>query len=376
MHDWMFGFHQGIAKLVTVLRNTQKVTARPASPDGRSYAARSSSLSSTPALATASFAQAITSKWKEWEEESIFALQEEESLLMDENCHGCTLLQGTRDSMEDVLCCIPDLFDFIGITEKKKSVIGLYAVFDGHSGREAASFMKERLPYVLGHHKLVEEDLQEAIRDSFLRLDAEFLKTARSQNIYAGTTAAVVLHCGNMLITANVGDGRAVLSKNGMAFDIIVPQSPGRDDERKRITSRNGWVTEEQELHMSKLHFMDLEDPLIRQRAEKVVRWTTVYRINGELAVSRSIGDMDYKGVGLTEYLWAYPDRIPRTFIDDLIIANPECQSIQISGITPFMVMASDGVWDVMDCQKAIETVAEALASGQSVQVIYYLIII
>lgn len=47
---------------------------------------------------------------------------------------------------------------------------------------------------------------------------------------------------------------------------------------------------------MARLRQMDLDDPVIRQSAEQVVRWVTIYRVNGELAVSRSIGDPDYKG--------------------------------------------------------------------------------
>ena len=44
---------------------------------------------------------------------------------------------------------------------------------------------------------------------------------------------------------------------------------------------------------------MELEDPFIAKQAEKSARWTTTHRVNGELAVSRGIGDPDYKGTDI-----------------------------------------------------------------------------
>lgn len=86
-------------------------------------------------------------------------------------------------------------------------------------------------------------------------------------------------------------------------------------------------MREEKELHMSKLHSMDLSDPEIKQRAERVVQWVNIFRVNGELAVSRAIGDIDYKGDALSKYeYWAYPDGHDRVFHDDLVIAVPEFQ--------------------------------------------------
>ena len=132
---------------------------------------------------------------------------------------------------------------------------------------------------------------------------------------------------GNRLITANIGDSRAVVSIRGQALDIIEEQTPGRADERKRIEEQGGWVNEERELQLSKLHCMDLSDPKIQQRAERVVKWMTIYRVNGELAVSRAIGDIDYKGEALSRYeYWAFPEGHDRMFRGDLVISVPECQ--------------------------------------------------
>ena len=46
---------------------------------------------------------------------------------------------------------------------------------------------------------------------------------------------------------------------------------------------------------MGQLHRMDLSDPDIVKAAEAVVQWTTISRVCGELAVSRALGDPDFK---------------------------------------------------------------------------------
>jgi len=69
---------------------------------------------------------------------------------------------------------------------------------------------------------------------------------------------------------------------------------PGRSDEKERIIQANGWITEEKELYMGRLHRMDLSDPVVRDKAQKV-SWVTIHRVCGELSVSRSFGDPDYK---------------------------------------------------------------------------------
>lgn len=45
---------------------------------------------------------------------------------------------------------------------------------------------------------------------------------------------------------------------------------------------------------MARLHRMDLSDPVVRDKAQQV-SWVTIHRVCGEISVSRSIGDPDYK---------------------------------------------------------------------------------
>jgi hypothetical protein len=73
------------------------------------------------------------------------------------------------------------------------------------------------------------------------------------------------------------------------------PHKPGRVDEKARVEAANGWITEESELYMARLHVMDLSDPLVRDKAQGVT-YVKIHRVCAELSISRSIGDPDYKG--------------------------------------------------------------------------------
>ncbi len=332
---------------------------------------------------------------------------------------GWTSLVGNRKSNEDVCCCIENLaqylekqstnhhrrsrsreedLDEIGQAAKSSGRIiidQLYGVFDGHSGALAADFVKEHLPSTLAESPYFHTDLPRAFRETFASLDAAFLEEVQKVDRYDGTTVALVLLRGSTeLWTANVGDSKAVMGRRLLdsdssrpfsssgtrrrrsdnhdvicALDIIVDQTPGRPDERARIEAQGGWVTEERELQMSRLHSMDLQDPEIRQEAlEQVVKWITIYRVNGELAVSRSIGDPDYKHPGLNGYPWAYPPessaRQSMTFVgSDLVLSVPEVRRYDLRDVSgEFIIIASDGLWDIVESQKAVEFVANCRA--------------
>lgn len=94
----------------------------------------------------------------------------------------------------------------------------------------------------------------------------------------------------------NIGDSMAVMCTSGVACELSVSHKPGRADEERRIAEAGGWITEEKELFMGRLHRMDLNDPMAVDRAQNM-NWVTIHRVCGEISVSRSIGDPDYKNL-------------------------------------------------------------------------------
>ncbi|OQR86835.1 protein phosphatase 1E [Achlya hypogyna] len=273
--------------------------------------------------------------------------------------YGATSLLGKRSRLEDVIVCL---------SEYGRPHQALYALFDGHDGDEAAQYAKEKLPLYLHEHEHFEDDWRRACRDVFHRLDEEFLKSAKPT---AGTTASVVVLRGKKLLTANAGDSKAVISIAGQALEIIAQQTPGRPDEMERIVAAGGWVHMDRELHMSKLHQMDLKDPYIQEKAKRVVKIMEIHRVNGDLSVSRAIGDIEYKRPNNYTH-WQFPDDHSRHFTAALLIPDPEFQEYEITPEMEFVVLACDGLWDTIDNQEAVDIVRAKLRAGWTMEDISY----
>ena len=143
----------------------------------------------------------------------------------------------------------------------------------------------------------------------------------------AGATSVVVCVRGDKVYCANAGDSRAVFSrKGGEAVEMSEDHKPMNDGERKRIINAGGFVSEG--------------------------------RVNGSLALSRALGDFEYKmNKELDEKQQA-------------VTAFPEIREFQLQEGDEFMILACDGIWDVMSSQECVNFVRERLVaklkSGES----------
>ena len=262
---------------------------------------------------------------------------------------------GPRSSNEDRIVALPDLSQVTGISSSvtfpaNSGQHGYFAVFDGHCGQQASTHLQETLHEKIAGHPSFLSALDTAITETCVAADKEFLAMCKEKRMYCGTTALGALVRGNQLTVFNIGDCRAVLCSSGTAVAMSTAHAPGRPDESDRITKAGGWITEEKELYMGRLHRMDLSDPVVRDKAQQV-NWVTIHRVCGELAVSRSIGDPDYKGftpgqVVDAAFLW--PDGHSQIFHADLVIPVPEIVTSVLTPADEFMLLASDGLWDVL----------------------------
>ncbi|GBG25966.1 Protein phosphatase, putative [Hondaea fermentalgiana] len=137
----------------------------------------------------------------------------------------------------------------------------------------------------------------------------------------AGCTAVVCLLHGPRIFVANAGDSRAILSTNGTARALSQDHKPSQDRELKRIRAAGGFVNE-------------------------------AGRVNGNLNLSRSIGDLKYK---------VNEDLDPA---DQIITAEPDVRVFELTDEDEFFFIACDGVYDVMTNQRAVDFVFERLAKG------------
>ena len=154
-------------------------------------------------------------------------------------------------------------------------------VFDGHGGKEVALWVGEKIVKELKvNSSFIQSDYMTALKELFLRMDTIMLTEPAKKELhalqvdgeptpgeayssFAGCTAVFAMINDNVLYVANAGDSRCVLGRAGKAVDMTYDHKPDNPEELARITKAGGSV----------------EDG----------------RIMGNLNLSRSLGDFEYK---------------------------------------------------------------------------------
>ncbi|KAI0492001.1 hypothetical protein KFK09_026264 [Dendrobium nobile] len=222
---------------------------------------------------------------------------------------GYSSFRGKRASMEDFFDIRNSMID--------GQTVNLFGIFDGHGGSRAAEFLKAHLLENLLKHPEFLTDTKKAISETYKKTDSDFLDSERNTFRDDGSTASTAVLVGKRLYVANVGDSRAVISKAGKAVPLSDDHKPNRSDERKRIEDAGG-----------------------------IVMWAGTWRVGGVLAMSRAFGN-----------------RLLKQFV----VAEPEIQEEEVGEDLDLLVLASDGLWDVVPNEDGIslartEEEAEAAA--------------
>uniref|UniRef100_A0A8C4NN46 Protein phosphatase, Mg2+/Mn2+ dependent, 1Bb n=1 Tax=Eptatretus burgeri TaxID=7764 RepID=A0A8C4NN46_EPTBU len=223
--------------------------------------------------------------------------------------YALSSMQGWRVEMEDAHTAL------IGLPVGLKNW-SFFAVYDGHAGSRVATYCSEHLleniiaADVLSKRNSCSEpqpeDVKCGIREGFLQIDTLMRTIVDIKNGLdrSGSTVVAVMVSPRYLYFINCGDSRAVLFRNGRIHFCTEDHKPCNPAEKERIQNAGGSVM--------------------------------IQRVNGSLAVSRALGDFDYKcvdGKGPTE---------------QLVSPEPEVYTVERSDGDEFVVLACDGVWDVM----------------------------
>ncbi|KAL1140824.1 hypothetical protein AAG570_000752 [Ranatra chinensis] len=220
--------------------------------------------------------------------------------------------KNARRTMEDRHVAIQDLHALFSI--KDCGSASYYGVFDGHNGADAAVYSVSHLHQYLVESSYYPGNPELALRDAFRKTDERFNAKCVKENLRSGTTAvcALLRPKESMLYVAWLGDSQAVLVTQGKPYQLVKPHKPDQPEERERIEAMGGTV----------------------------LFWGT-WRVNGQLAVSRAIGDIDYK---------------------PYVSGDPDVRVIPLTGQEEFLILACDGLWDFMTEQSVSDTVYSHLA--------------
>lgn len=151
-----------------------------------------------------------------------------------------------------------------------------------------------------------------------------------------GCTAVCVVLSETDILCANAGDSRAVLCRAGRPIALSHDHKPNDEVERKRIEHAGGSIS-----------------------ATTVGQGKTArvnYRINGNLNLSRSIGDLQYK---------RRDDLGPE---QQVVCATPELHAEPRTPEDEFVVVACDGIWDVKNNEEVCRFIRTALQRGEHLE--------
>ncbi|EQC26188.1 hypothetical protein SDRG_15992 [Saprolegnia diclina VS20] len=202
------------------------------------------------------------------------------------------------------------------------------AIFDGHGGAEVAQYLKDRLYAVIAEKLQVGDGhtidaIERILRDSFAQLDKEIIYTKEWQ--YQGSTATAVFLMDDLIWSMNVGDCRAVLCRNGKALPLTRDHKPNDPIEQARVERMGGRVA---------WHGL-------RDARGQPVPDMGAYRINSNLAVARAFGDRDQR---------------------PYVTAEMELKCFRRDPGDKFVIVASDGLWDVFTSAEVVTFVLDVLA--------------
>lgn len=234
-------------------------------------------------------------------------------------------MQGWRIEMEDahIIADLPSLPDHT-----------LVAVFDGHGGSGTAIFAGKKMIAILENTRQYKEYVTQndpsnielfgtALRQAFLNAD-EILRELQESGECdtSGCTSVVACITPKYIICANAGDSRCVMGTEGTTKPLSEDHKPTDEGEKQRVELAGGSV-----------------------------QWK---RVDGDLAVSRALGDFKYK------------ERKDLPAEQQKVTCNPDLTIHERSPSDDVLILGCDGVWDVLTSEDCVELARSVFASGES----------
>lgn len=267
--------------------------------------------------------------------------------------YGVAAMQGWRVTMEDA--------HVTKLRLNGQDDAAFFGVFDGHGGAQVARFCAKHMPDIfISSEHYRNGDIKQALISTYLAIDEMLRKPEHAEELNrmkakssnsnsngmgleavdqqesvgsgsydgpaAGCTAVVAVVLGHDLYVANAGDSRCVLCHGNITKKLTVDHKPTNPGEEKRIVDAGGFVTEG--------------------------------RVNGCLNLSRAIGDMNYKqGKNIP------PEK-------QVVTALPDVEHVKLDSSSRFLILACDGIWDILSHDDAVAFVNEKAQEGKDARAI------
>ncbi|KAM7263029.1 hypothetical protein ACFE04_000712 [Oxalis oulophora] len=259
-------------------------------------------------------------------------------------------------------------------------------IYDGHGGPEAARFVNDCLFDNIKKFTSENNGMSaDVITKAFLATEEEFLSLVKRQwqikpqMASVGACCLVGIICGGLLYIANAGDSRVVLGRFEKAFKEIKAV--------QLSTEHNASLESVRE----ELRLLHPDDPQIVVLKHKV--WRVKGIIQSEVAfvaiccdltwpcvapqhhtrrymsllgseISRSIGDAYLKRAEFNREPLLPKFRLPEPFDKPILKAEPTIEVQKLYPEDQFLIFASDGLWEHLSNQEAVEIVQNSPRNG------------
>ena len=175
----------------------------------------------------------------------------------------------------------------------------LFCLFDGHGGGEVSTYLQNNFAsHMKNNFPFIPDEKLYFFTELFKNID----KKLKSLNYFEVGSTAVIVYITKeknkkYIYCVNIGDSRCILIKQNEWKRLSCDDRASEQNEYNRIVKEGGIVMDG--------------------------------RVNGQLMLSRAFGDWELKGYGVSN--------------------EPHVTKVEIKDEDLFIVMASDGVWDVLD---------------------------
>ena len=223
-------------------------------------------------------------------------------------------MQGWRKRMEDA--------HITDISKGENDRFNIFGIFDGHGGKEVAEFVSNHFTEnFLKNENIKKNNIKQAIIDTFLKMDELMFEKDGIEELKLISKKCqeqdkLFFQKNNIVETPMDIYIQNLL--NGKAYRMSVDHKPELELEKNRIEKADGWVSENG-------------------------------RINGNLNLSRTLGDLEFKKnknlKPQEQIITSYPDVVDDNFEDK----------------NDFIVIGCDGIWDCIQDQDICDIISERI---------------
>ncbi|CAI9282384.1 unnamed protein product [Lactuca saligna] len=228
-------------------------------------------------------------------------------------------------------------------------------VYDGHGGPETSRYVNDNLFHnlkrITSEHNSISVDV---IRKAFQSTEEGFLSivakqwAVKPQLASVGTCCLIGVICNGTLFIANVGDSRAVLGRTVKATGEVIAIQLSVEHNASIESIRQ------------ELHTLHPDDPQI------VVLKHNVWRVKGLIQISRSIGDVYLKKAEFNREPLYAKFRLRDPIKKPILSSDPSISVHEIQPFDQFLIFASDGLWEQLTNQEAVDIVQKHPHNGSA----------